>query len=63
MEDRTVAIDLNIQQLNTVLVGLSKLSIEVGLDTFNNIQKQANEKLKPPQGAGPEGPLADKVLN
>lgn len=61
MENQTITLDLTIQQLNIILAGLAKLPIEVALDTFNDVQKQAQEKLGPPTRA--EGPLANKVIS
>lgn len=60
----TVTLELNIQQLNTVLGGLAKLPIEVGLETFNIVQQQARQQLPAQQeGPAPSGPLASKVVN
>ena len=42
---QTVTLQLNLNQVNIVLAGLAKLPIEVGLDTFNLVQKQAQEQL------------------
>ena len=57
---QTVTLQLNINQLNTVLAGVVKLPIEVGLETFNVIQQQAQAQLGSPNTA--QGPLADKVI-
>ena len=58
--DKTVKLELTIEQLNVVMGGLVKLPIELGLTTFNVIQQQADTQLK---RQAPEGPLSDKVLN
>ena len=57
--ENTVTLELNINQLNAVIAGLAKLSIEAGLEAFQVVQKQANEQLN----QQPQGPLADKVIN
>jgi len=54
---------LNVQQLNTVLGGLIKLPIEVGLDTFQAVQQQAQAQLGQPNSNAPAGPLSSKVIN
>ena len=56
---QTVTLELNINQLNTVLAGVVKLPIEVGLEVFNTIQQQAQAQLGAPNA---QGPLADKVI-
>ena len=61
MENQTISLDLNVQQLNIVLAGLAKLPIEVALETFNAVQQQAQAKLGPPTKV--EGPLANKIIN
>lgn len=43
--EQKVTIELNIQHLNTILSGLAKLPIEIGLDTFNYVQQIANSQL------------------
>ena len=55
-----VKLELTIQQLNAIIAGLAKLSIEVGLETFNEVQKQAQAQLGQPSNV--QGPLADKVV-
>lgn len=61
MEQKTVTLNLTVNQLNIVLSGMIKLPIEVGLDTFNEIQQQAQQQLGNPNL--PAGPLSDKVIN
>lgn len=61
MENQTVTLDLTIQQLNIILAGLVKLPIEMALETFNDVQQQAQTKLGPPTRT--DGPLANKVIN
>ena len=63
MNEQKLTLELNIQQLNTVLGGLAKLPIEVGLDTFNLVQQQAQAQLGQPTSNTPPGPLSSKVLN
>lgn len=61
--EKTVTLELSINQLNTVLAGVVKLPIEAGLDTFNTIQQQAQQQLGAPSMANPtEGPLSNKVV-
>ena len=45
---------------STVLAGVVKLPIEVGLEAFNVIQQQAQSQLGAPNTA--QGPLSDKVI-
>jgi hypothetical protein len=63
MNEQKLTLELNIQQLNTVLGGLAKLPIEVGLDTFNLVQQQAQAQLGQPTSNTPPGPLSSKVVN
>ena len=57
---QTVTLELNVNQLNIILSGVVKLPIEVGLEVFNTIQKQAQAQLGAPTSAN--GPLSDKVI-
>ena len=59
-QEAQVTLKLSVQHLNVVLSGLIKLPIEVGLETFNVIQQQAQAQLGSPNTA--QGPLADKVI-
>lgn len=43
-----VTIELDLNALNVVAAGLGKLPMEVSLDVFNDIQRQAKEQL--PEG-------------
>jgi hypothetical protein len=62
--DPTCNLTLSINQLNTVLAGLAKLPIEVGLETFTEVQKQAQAQLgDPTSGAMPGGSLPSGKLN
>ena len=63
MNEQKLTLELNIQQLNTILGGLAKLPIEVGLDTFQAVQQQAQEQLGQPNSNTPPGPLSSKVIN
>ena len=58
--EQKVTLELTIQELNVVLAGIAKLSLEVGLDTFNTVQQQARAQLGQPTNV--EVPLADKVV-
>ena len=49
-----VTIELDLNALNVVAAGLGKLPMEVSLDVFNDIQRQAKEQL-------PEGFSQQKV--
>jgi hypothetical protein len=60
MENK-VTLELTVQQLNVVLAALVKLPIDVGLQTFDEVQKQAQQQLGAPTSL--EGPLANKVVN
>jgi hypothetical protein len=57
-----VTLQLTINQLNMVLGGIAKLPIEVGLETFQVIQQQAQQQLGSPTSQVPPGPLSDKVV-
>lgn len=43
----TVKIELDLNQLNLVLIALSKLPLENSYDTFNVIKTQADSQLAP----------------
>ena len=47
-QKQTVTLKLEITQLNTVLAGIAKLPIEIGIETFTEIQKQAQAQLGDP---------------
>jgi len=57
--EQKVNLELTIQQINVVLAAIVKLPIEIGLETFNIVQQQANAQLGQPTNV--EGPLAGKV--
>lgn len=57
---QTVTLEVNINQLNTILSGVVKLPIEIGLEVFNLIQQQAQAQLGPMQQ--PTEPPADSVI-
>lgn len=64
MNEQKVTLELSIPQLNTILSGLVKLPIEVGLETFQAVQQQANQQLgQPSSNTPPAGPLSSKVIN
>jgi hypothetical protein len=56
-QKQSVTLKLDIAQLNTVLGGLAKLPIEVGIETFTEVQKQAQAQLGDPSGAQPASSL------
>jgi hypothetical protein len=47
-QQQSVTLKLDINQLNTILTGVAKLPIEMGLETFTEIQKQAKLQLGDP---------------
>lgn len=47
-KQQTVQVELTVQQLNMILVALSKQPLEAVLDTFNTIQQQAAAQLGAP---------------
>lgn len=60
MNEKQVTLQLNINQLNTVLAAVVKLPIDVGLDVFNLIQQQAQAQLNTAPAAAPaEQPAAE----
>ena len=61
-QERQVTLTLTVNQLNTVLSGIIKLPIEVGLETFQLVQQQANQQLGAPNMSAPNGPLGNKVV-
>jgi hypothetical protein len=58
--EKKINIELTVQQLNIVVSGLIKLPIEIGLQTFEEVQSQAQKQLGNPTST--EGPLSDKVI-
>jgi hypothetical protein len=60
--EQKVNLNLSIQQLNTVMSAIVKLPIEVGLDTFNTIQHQAQQQLGDPTNKS-KNSLDDKIIN
>ena len=63
MNEQKLTLELNIQHLNTILAGLGKLPIELGIDTFTLVQQQARSQLGEPSQTTPSGSLASKVVN
>jgi hypothetical protein len=62
--DQTVTLKLNVQMLNIVLTGLAKLPLEMSMETFDFVRKEAEKQLGPAtQQPAPSGPLANKVIN
>lgn len=47
-QKQLVTLKLDINQLNMVLSGVAKLPIEMGIETFTEIQKQAQSQLGDP---------------
>ena len=64
MEQQALQVTLNvtINQLNTIISGIAKLPIEVGLEAFNVVQQQATQQLGQPSASVPQGPLGNKVI-
>lgn len=61
-QKQTVTLKLEIAQLNTVLGGLAKLPIEVGIETFTEVQRQAQAQLgDPTSNAMPASALGQKL--
>jgi hypothetical protein len=56
-----ITVELNLQQLNTILSGLAKLPLEQSMETFTTVRQQAEAQVNSQEV--PSGPLADKVLN
>lgn len=46
MQEDVVKLEVNIEQLNVIMAGISKLPIEVALKTFNKIDQQVRDQLK-----------------
>jgi hypothetical protein len=67
-QEKQITLNLTINQLNVVLSGVVKLPIEMGLETFDTIQQQANQQLgaptanQPVAGSPISGALANKVI-
>lgn len=47
-QSKSVTITLDMNQLNVVMSGIAKLTIESGIETFNVIQQQAQQQLNAP---------------
>jgi hypothetical protein len=61
-QKQVVTLKLDINQLNTVLAGMAKLPIEIGLETFTEVQKQAQAQLGDPNSASlPASALGQKL--
>lgn len=63
MQEPTVKLEVTVNELNVILIGMSKLSIEVAIGTFNKVQQQAEQQLGKPNSNQLQSPLSDKVLN
>lgn len=62
-QEPQVSLKLSVNQLNVVLSGLIKLPIEIGLETFQLVQQQAQQQLGSPSSAQvPPGPMGSKVV-
>ena len=62
VQQQQVSLQVTINQLNVILGGIAKLPIEVGLETFNTIQQQAQQQLGQPTLTTPPGELGSKVV-
>jgi len=61
-QKQVVTLKLDINQLNMVLSGVAKLPIEMGIETFTEIQKQAQAQLGDPNSnAIPASALGQKL--
>jgi len=61
-QKQTVTLKLDINQLNAVLSGVAKLPIEMGIETFTEIQKQAQAQLgNPNSNTLPASALGQKL--
>jgi hypothetical protein len=61
-QKQTVTLKLDINQLNTVLGGLAKLPIEMAIETFTEVQKQAQAQLGDPSASSiPASSLGQKL--
>ena len=61
MNEPQVTLQLTVAQLNIIISGIVKLPIEVGLETFQEVNRQAEQQLGKPTFA-PQGPLSNKVV-
>ena len=57
MTEQTVKLELTVNQVNVILAAIAKQPLEVVLDVFNTIQKQASSQLTPAKES-----LDDKVI-
>jgi len=46
MQNKTIKLELSIEETNLILAGLGKLPAEASMGLILEIQKQANEQLK-----------------
>lgn len=61
MNEKKITLELTIPHLNAILGSLGKQPLESVIEVFNIIQQQVQPQVQ--QSGGPEGPLADKVVN
>lgn len=57
-ENKIINLSFDINSVNIILTGISKLPIEMGLNVFNSIHKQVNDQLNQETS----GPLKDKII-
>ena len=61
-QNQKITLSLEINQLNLVLSGVAKLPIEIGIETFTEIQKQAQAQLGDPNSSTlPASALGQKL--
>jgi hypothetical protein len=63
MQEQTVKLEVNVNDLNIILAGVAKLPIEAAYGTFTSIQQQAEQQLGKPNTNQLQGPLSNKVIN
>jgi hypothetical protein len=59
-EDKIVTLQLTINQINVILAGLGKLTLESGLEVFQLVHKQVNEQVQPQQATEVSEPTKAK---
>lgn len=63
-QTQTVTLKLDVNKLNVIISGLIKLPIEMGLETFTEVQKQAQAQLGDPSSQTlPASALPGNKLN
>ena len=60
-QEKTVKLEITVNELNAVLMGLTEVKLGQALSAWAKINQQAEQQLGK-QNANVSGPLADKVL-